>query len=202
SGRALRTLFELMFQPLVDGAESALVGVKRFFQSIIIGTLYVTLALLRLQVWWKKTFSEGFFTAAPWEKLGSLIVDGIVNGMNAADEWLMDAIRGLGDKAMQAFKETLGIASPSRVFTDLGLQIPAGVEQGIEKGTPAAQEAAGNMVGAVGAAGRGGGGGASIEIGSIVIQTNATDAGGIARDIEMELRRVLEGVGFMLGAPA
>lgn len=259
SGRALKTLYEMLFQPLVDGATSALTILKRVFQGIIIAVLYVTLAFVKLQVWFKKTFGDtellsmttllraaliaiggilapivilfgllagalvslaspfiavavsmwawlkigkavwDFFAETPWAELGTFIAEGIVNGLKTGAAWVMDTVKGLGDSVIKSFKETLGIASPSRVFTDLGLQIPAGVERGIEKGTSGAQDAAGGMVGAAGAAGSRGG--PSIEIGSIVIQTNATDAGGIARDIEVELRRVLEGVGFALGAP-
>jgi hypothetical protein len=54
TGQALKTIFEVMLNPLLDfGAESA-PGIKSFFKGAIIGALHFTIALLQL----KKDFKE------------------------------------------------------------------------------------------------------------------------------------------------
>lgn len=56
SGRALKTIFKTLFQPLVDQSEAIGPIVKRFFQGMIIGGLLLTLAFLRVRNALRRTF--------------------------------------------------------------------------------------------------------------------------------------------------
>ncbi|MBA3841097.1 MAG: hypothetical protein H0X39_00480 [Actinobacteria bacterium] len=81
-----------------------------------------------------------------WSELGAALTNGLVNGIKNGAGAVIEAVRGLGTQAWSAFRERLGIASPSKAFAKLGLALPAGVQSGIERGTPAARHAAANIV--------------------------------------------------------
>lgn len=72
-----------------------------------------------------------------FSSIGSNIVQGIKNGIsngwNALKNWVKEKAQSLLDAA----KDALGISSPSKEFRDkVGIWIPAGIEEGLEKGTP------------------------------------------------------------------
>lgn len=81
-----------------------------------------------------------------WTDLGRSVWDGIVKGLEAGWEAVKSVFSDLAHEASSAFKQALGISSPSKVFAELGYQLPAGMAKGIEAGTPQAQLAAANMV--------------------------------------------------------
>lgn len=58
SGRALKIILETMFQPLANVAESLGPVIKRFFQGMVIGALYLAIAVLTVRNWFKKTFGS------------------------------------------------------------------------------------------------------------------------------------------------
>ena len=71
-----------------------------------------------------------------WAELGKNIIRGIVNGIKALASEVTGAIKDVVNKGLQAAKEALGIASPSKVFRDeVGKWIPAGVAVGIQANT-------------------------------------------------------------------
>ena len=71
-----------------------------------------------------------------WAELGKNIIRGIVNGIKALASEVAGAIKDVVNKGLQAAKEALGIASPSKVFRDeVGKWIPAGVAVGIQANT-------------------------------------------------------------------
>lgn len=67
-------------------------------------------------------------------EFGSMIVNGLVNGLTAGLGQVKDAVAGLGDGAIGWFKEKLGIHSPSRVFAELGGFTTEGLAQGLDAG--------------------------------------------------------------------
>ncbi len=107
---------------------------------------------------WLMSLPAQFGTLATqgWTILGTQMVDGIVNGIGAGVTRVGDAVRGLASGAIATARETLGIASPSRVFAELGGYTAEGYERGIRGGTAGAQDAAASMVAPPGAAGAGG----------------------------------------------
>ena len=133
-----------------------------------------------------------------WTSLGQSIVDGIVGGLRKGKEWVIETIKSLGTEALASFKSALGIASPSKAFAQLGLQIPAGVASGIEQGAGDAKSAAADMVGVPAGGGRGG---SNVTI-NAPITINATGgASGIVAEVERELMSLLERVAIQIGAP-
>ena len=72
------------------------------------------------------TIPDGF------RDFGSMIVDGIINGITAKLGELRDSITGMASNAMGWFRDVLDIHSPSRVFTQYGGFITEGLANGIE----------------------------------------------------------------------
>jgi hypothetical protein len=139
----------------------------------------------------------------PWSAVGSAMVRGIVAGVKGAWTWLTDTMSDLGTAALDAFKSTLGIESPSRAFAELGRQIPAGVARGVESGSGEAEAAAGGMVDAAAAApGAGGGRSVTINVGGIHVQAGGgADARSIASEIEGAVVNLFERLSLQLGIP-
>lgn len=73
------------------------------------------------------------FTGFDWLSLGRDIINGIINGLNAAGSALWDAITNIARGAFQSVKNFFGIGSPSKLMRDeIGEMIPAGIAIGIE----------------------------------------------------------------------
>jgi hypothetical protein len=136
-----------------------------------------------------------------WTSLGTAIVDGIVNGIKASAKWLTDTVNELGTGALDALKSTLGIASPSKAFAQLGIAIPQGVAAGIDAGKGDTQSAVDGLVGVPGAPRGQASGSVTIDVGGITINAGAGDqASDIAADVERELVPVFERIAIQLGA--
>lgn len=86
----------------------------------------------------------GFFTALPDKITGALsgaktllvetgknIVQGLVNGINDAKQWVIDKVSELADLVPNWVKKRLGIASPSKVTRQLGRWTGQGLADGI-----------------------------------------------------------------------
>lgn len=80
--------------------------------------------------------------------LGGFIVDGIIGGITARMAALRDTVVGVASSAASWFKEKLGIASPSKVFTQFGGWISEGAANGIQAGQSGVRAAALAMAGA------------------------------------------------------
>lgn len=93
---------------------------------------------------------------AQFGTLGTQMVDGLVNGITSGAFRVTDAVRGLATNAIDSAREALGIASPSRVFEEIGGYTAEGYERGIRGGTAGAQDAATAMVAPPTGAGAGG----------------------------------------------
>lgn len=104
--------------------------------GILWGAITSALGALGIQV------PEGFRT------LGGFIVDGIIGGITAKIGQLRDAVVGVASGVAGWFKEKLGIASPSKVFTRFGGWISEGAANGIEGNQALVRNAALAMAGA------------------------------------------------------
>lgn len=91
-----------------------------------------------------KSAVTGFFgTAVTWlEHAGEMIVQGLINGIGNLAGGLLSKVQSLAGDVTGAFSKVLGIFSPSRVFTEHGANIVAGLVNGITTNTPAAKAAA------------------------------------------------------------
>lgn len=58
TGRALKVMLETLLNPLFGSADGGAPILKRFFQGMVIGALYVTIAILKLRKFWKESFGE------------------------------------------------------------------------------------------------------------------------------------------------
>lgn len=78
--------------------------------------------------------------------LGGQIVDGLIQGLR--DGWgrLTGELTALAASLPAPVRDALGIRSPSRVFAELGRQLPAGMAVGIEGGTDRVRSAVNDMV--------------------------------------------------------
>lgn len=130
---------------LVDGVKSILDGgvgawVTALLNFSPLGLLWNTfttaLAALGVQV------PEQF------RNFGSFIMDGLIGGITGKLAALKDTVVGVASSAASWFKEKLGIASPSKVFTQFGGWISEGAANGIEAGQAAVRAAALAMAGA------------------------------------------------------
>ena len=84
-----------------------------------------------------------------WGHIGENIVSGLLNGIkgawNSLTKWVSDGINGL----VSGVKGLLGIHSPSKVFSEIGLNICRGLAEGLTTNAPLAEEAAKQVVASV-----------------------------------------------------
>ncbi len=94
----------------------------------------------------KTAFSNGvmYLATIPSKmmQMGSDMMDGLVNGIKNKLAAVGEAIKGVADKTVGLFKSTLGINSPSRVFTELGGWVSEGAAAGIAGKAPLVKRAA------------------------------------------------------------
>lgn len=67
--------------------------------------------------------------------MGRDLIMGLVNGITGAAGAVVSAITGAVGGAINAAKSMLGIASPSKVFAEIGENTAAGMTEGVESGT-------------------------------------------------------------------
>ncbi len=151
---------------------------------------------------------------AMWVNLGSMLVQGIVQGITGGASAVMGAVKNMAQGALDSFKGVLGIHSPSKVMAQMGGHLTSGLAMGIDAGAPAANDSLGSAVSPAvaqasaqsgGPASGGGGGGASVTFaaGSIVINV---PAGGNSAEIKAAVLEALtdafEQAGLQHGAQA
>ena len=115
-----------------------------------------------------------YVTGTDWDYLGKHIGTGIVEGFSAAVTGLIIAGVETAGKLKDAFKNALGIHSPSTVFAEYGRQTAAGYAQGVDAGSGQAQAAVETMV--VAPSGKGEGRSSSGPI-SLVVNINVQGGG-------------------------
>ncbi|WP_157069076.1 hypothetical protein [Sandaracinus amylolyticus] len=263
SGRALRQIAEVVFQPLIDAAANGGPVVRRVFQGMILRAQELTILFLRARNAFVRAFGgrdvlggldmqslalragallvtsfvaavvtatialAGFATVlgvvaagvlvmtapilAAVAALGALayagvtygeqLMTGLVSGIQKGRSLVVATLRGVASDATAALRSALQISSPSRVFAQLGVQIPRGLAEGVEAGTSAASGAVESMVSAEAprAAARGGSS-ISISIGDVHITAGHTDQPReLAQNFVDEVVRLLEGANIELG---
>ncbi len=161
SGRAMKQILEVMFQPLLDGAEGAGPVVKRFFQGMIIAAQELTIAVLRIRIWFKRTFGDseilanldaarvgalagGFaFSVLAVAVIGSVVALGLLAAAIAIPIVLLGAlgyaIASVVDKAITYFQNTS--------WRDIGFDLVDGLTGGLLSGGARAIEAVRKLAG-------------------------------------------------------
>lgn len=98
---------------------------------------------------WIRTTFAGL--PAAFRSFGAMMLRGLLIGLNPIA--FARHLISLAGRGVAAFKEKLGIRSPSRLFAEMGQHINAGLGIGIERGEGRPVRAVGRMAGAVAGAG-------------------------------------------------
>jgi hypothetical protein len=80
--------------------------------------------------------------ATDWHVLGTTITQGIAAGITAGAGAVWDAMKNMGTGAIKAFKDKLGIKSPSKVAMAATLEVPRGSVKALDAGRPMVKRAA------------------------------------------------------------
>lgn len=135
--------------------------------------------------------------------LGRDLIAGLVSGITGAVGSVVEAVTGAVGSAITAAKDVLGIASPSKVFAEIGDQTAEGYAQGVDRSAPEAQGSMAAMVspdGARAATSSSGGRGAGIDLSGATFNFyGVADAESAAQRIEEVFTRLLEGDADSLG---
>lgn len=154
-----------------------------------------------------ETFSNNLNPDA-WKTSGRALAEGLANGIRNGARRVLEAVRGLAGDAKRALQEALQIRSPSRVFAQLGLQIPRGVAMGVEAGEREVERSVRDVVhvpstpsmDAVTAASPAGtAGGPLVHIESLVVHAASGEPADIATSVREALMRELEGLMLQIG---
>lgn len=86
--------------------------------------------------------SLGVSLPGNFSEFGSMLVQGLINGISSMAGALKESISNMGSGVIGWFKEKLGIHSPSRVFADMGGSVSEGAAVGIQARQPQAIKAA------------------------------------------------------------
>lgn len=76
---------------------------------------------------------------------GKNLITALWNGIVSVADWAVEGIKNLGKKIADGFKSILGIHSPSKLFTEYGMNITQGLVVGIDRGGSAVEEATAGM---------------------------------------------------------
>lgn len=136
-GGAIRTFVDSVRSVLEGGVGAWITALLNFSPfGVLWNAITAALGALGIQV------PEQF------RNFGSFIMDGLIGGITGKLAALKDAVVGAATSAASWFKEKLGIASPSKVFTQFGGWISEGAAVGIEAGQAGVRAAALAMAGA------------------------------------------------------
>lgn len=189
------------------------------FAAVIVGALVVGLVivtglitgLIALGYMFFKVLMDVGGAIANWFKslgdislvdMGNSLMMGLVNGMLAAGPAVLSALGGIVTSAIDSAKHLLGIASPSKVFAEIGQNTGEGMAQGVEGATPSVSSALETMVSPPDASGgeSSGHGGASANLSGATFNFYGVEG---AEDAEARfgalLTRLLEGDASQLG---
>ena len=84
-----------------------------------------------------------------WASIGRNLVEGLKNGVGGAWDSLVAKVQSLCSSLIARIKSWFGVASPSKVFAEIGGYLDAGLEQGIMDGEGKLLRTAGNLAEAV-----------------------------------------------------
>lgn len=188
----------------------------------VLGVLWDVISAVAGALGWLVDNFVGFFTwmsdlgnkiTEATAEIGTNIWKGLVDGISGGIDAVKGAVSGLGDGAIASLKNLLGIASPSKVMADLGLNTAEGFAIGIQRGDSAVEEATRQTIvdtvmqpAKAGAGGRvlGGGGSFTFRFETTIAPAAGTDAEEIARTVAQQQRiefvRLLDEIGLASGA--
>lgn len=137
TGRELKRLIEILFNPLGSQVETLGPIVKRFFQGMIIGTQEVIIAVLRVRNWFRDSFGDkGLFKGLDWMNIALTTGKIAAYSMLLAFGLLAAAIGGIVG-IFEPFFKLFQLAYDFVADTDwgkLGGSIIGGLDKALAKG--------------------------------------------------------------------
>ena len=79
--------------------------------------------------------------------VGKNLVEGLWNGINDKVDWVLDKIKGFGDRILNGIKDFFGIASPSKKTREMGKYLAEGLSLGIEDNEDMVLDSADSLAG-------------------------------------------------------
>lgn len=73
-------------------------------------------------------------TIDSWKEVGKNLITGLWNGISDKASWLYDQITGMGSTIVNKVKSLFGVASPSKVFMEIGGYLAEGLGEGWDNG--------------------------------------------------------------------
>ena len=86
------------------------------------------------------------FTEIDWGSIGKSIIDGLVKGLKAAKDLVVNALTSIAKGALGAFKKFFGIESPSKVFMGLGQNLDEGLAIGLDDNIDKVEDSMDNLM--------------------------------------------------------
>ncbi len=80
-----------------------------------------------------------------FKEAGTMIVQGIWNGIQNAKDWIVEKIKSFGQSVVDIFREAWGIHSPSAVMAEMGNFMGEGLAEGIASSTGAVLDSVGGL---------------------------------------------------------
>ncbi len=138
---------------VVLGLVGVAIGIAVAQVAAIGAAIYAVVAAVIFAVGWIGSAFIGAFQAVSaylsnfsLVDLGTNIITGLANGLLNAGPAVLHAITGVVSGAIDAAKHLLGIASPSKVFADMGDNTGQGFVDGVDGQASAAQDSMAAMV--------------------------------------------------------
>lgn len=120
--------------------------------ALIAGVVWLGVKIVELAVqgidWLKQKF-EGireFLAGFDLATLGTQMIDGLITGIKAAAGGVIGSVTDVVSGGINAAKKALGIASPSKVFAEIGMHTAAGMTEGVSDGAAETQGAIESLV--------------------------------------------------------
>lgn len=152
---------------------------------------------------------QGISIGEKFFQIGAAIVQGVVNGIKSLASAPVELLKTLGGGWITAVKSVLGIASPSKVFAEIGQNTALGFQQGVEGDMPTVGGVAATLGASPGAGLMGGqaGGGQYVFAPAITVPLSGSAtradgeafAGGLSDELERQFMRFLEGAALEMG---
>ena len=86
------------------------------------------------------------FTKIDWGSIGKSIIDGLVKGLSAAKDLVVNTLKNIAKGAIDAFKKFFGINSPSKVFMGFGENIDEGLAIGVDDNLDKVEDSMDNLM--------------------------------------------------------
>lgn len=151
----ISSIFNSISSTVINFANAAMNGAVSAFNALSSGVGSIISSLLSTVTSIPSQIMGVFSGAASWlYSAGGNIIQGLINGITGAIDGAISAVTSAVGSVIDGAKSALGIASPSKVFKQIGVFVDEGFAQGIQKMASAPANAMGNVVDSLIAAGQ------------------------------------------------